>query len=75
MASKLSKVSGPYLDAIIGGGGGGGGGGAYSYIRVLRDGFLLKVIVFTLCEHEYMNIHTPIIASSYGSANEVFKAL
>ena len=31
--------SGPYLDAII-------GGGAYSYIRVLPDGFLLKTIVF-----------------------------
>jgi hypothetical protein len=35
------------------------GGGAYSYIRVLPDGFLLKVIVFTVCEHEYMNIHPP----------------
>jgi hypothetical protein len=32
-----------------------GGGGAYSYIRVLPDGFLLKAIVFTVCEHEYMN--------------------
>jgi hypothetical protein len=31
---------------------GGGGGGC---------GFLLKAIVFTVCEHEYMNIHTPII--------------
>ena len=30
-------------------------------IRVLPDGFLLKAIVFTVCEHEY----TPI-ASSYG---------
>jgi hypothetical protein len=39
------------------GGGGGGGGGIYSYIRVLPDGFLLKVIVFTVCEHEHMNIH------------------
>ena len=37
--------------------GGGGGGGAYSYIRVLPDGFLLKAIVFTVREHEYMNIH------------------
>jgi hypothetical protein len=34
-----------------------GGGGIYSYIRVLPDGFLLKVIVFTVCEHEHMNIH------------------
>jgi hypothetical protein len=30
---------------------GGGGGGVY---RVLPDGFLLKAIVFTVCEHEYM---------------------
>jgi hypothetical protein len=30
-----------------------GEGGAYSYIRVLPDGFLLKAIVFTVCEHEY----------------------
>jgi hypothetical protein len=27
-----------------------------SYIRVLPDGFLLKAIVFTVCEHEYMNL-------------------
>jgi hypothetical protein len=27
-----------------------GVGGAYSYIRVLPDGFLLKAIVFTVCE-------------------------
>jgi hypothetical protein len=48
-------------------GGGGGRGGTYSYIRVLSDGFLLKAIVFTVCEHEYMNIHPPpIIAFSYG---------
>ena len=42
-----------------------GGGGEYSYIRVLPDGFLLKAIVFTVCEHDYMNIHPPprIIAS------------
>ena len=32
-------------------------GGVYSYIRVLPDGFLLKAIVFTVCEHEYMNTH------------------
>jgi hypothetical protein len=31
-------------------------------IRVLPDGFLLKAIVFTVCEHEYT---PPIIASSY----------
>ena len=40
-------------------GGGGWGGCVYSYIRVLPDGFLLKAIVFTVCEHEYMNIHSP----------------
>ena len=28
-------------------------------IRVLPDGFLLKAIVLTVCEHEYMNIHSP----------------
>jgi hypothetical protein len=33
------------------------GGGAYSYIRLLPDGFLLKAIAFRVCEHEYMNIH------------------
>ena len=44
-------------------------------IRVLPDGFLLKAIVLTVCEHEYMNIHStppppppPIITSSYGPA-------
>ena len=37
----------------------GGGGGIYSYIRILPDGFLLKSIVFMVCEHEYMNIHPP----------------
>jgi hypothetical protein len=34
-------------------------GGAYSYTRVLPNGFLLKAIVFTVCEHEYVNIHPP----------------
>ena len=34
-------------------------GGGDSYIRVMPDGFLLIAIVFTVCEHEYMNIHTP----------------
>jgi hypothetical protein len=38
---------------------GGGGGGACSYICVLPDRFLLKLIVFMVCEHEYMNMHTP----------------
>ena len=36
-----------------------GGGGVYSYVRVLPDGFLLKAIVFTVCEHECMNIPPP----------------
>jgi hypothetical protein len=50
---------------------GGGGGGEYSYTRVLPDVFLLKAIVFTVCEHDYMNIHPPpIIASSYGPGND-----
>ena len=35
------------------------GGGGDSYIRVIPDGFLLIAIVFTVCEHEYMNIHPP----------------
>jgi hypothetical protein len=41
-----------------------------AYIRVLPDGFVLKAIVFTVCEHEYINIPPPpqIIASSYGPA-------
>ena len=49
---------------------GGGGGGEYSYIRVLHDGFLLKAIVFTVCEHEYMNNPPPppINASRNGPA-------
>jgi hypothetical protein len=34
-----------------------GEGGLYSYIRVLPDEFLLKAIVFTVCEHEYMNMN------------------
>ena len=32
-----------------------GGGGSYSNIRVLPDYFLLKWIIFKVCEHEYMN--------------------
>ena len=35
------------------------GGGAYSYIRVLHCSFLLKSIVFKVCEHEYMNMPPP----------------
>jgi hypothetical protein len=48
------------------------GGGGYSYVRVLPDGFLLKAIVFTVCEHECMNIPPPppIIVSSYGPAED-----
>jgi hypothetical protein len=65
---KHFKVFRAVARPIIGGGGGGdsgvGGGGVYSYIRVLPDGFLLKAIVFTVCEHEYMNIHTPAIIAS-----------
>jgi hypothetical protein len=55
------------------------GGGAYSYIRVLPDGFLLKAIVFTVCENEYIPPPLPIIiASSYGPVdlkfyNEMFR--
>jgi hypothetical protein len=49
---------------------GGGGGDVYTYICVLPDGFLLKAIVFTVCEHEYMNIPPPpIIASRNGPVN------
>ena len=45
------------------------GGGEYSYTRLLPDGFFLKAIVFTVYEHDYMNIRPPpIIASSYGPA-------
>ena len=33
--------------------------GEYSYTRVLPDRFLLKAIVFTVCEHDYMNIPPP----------------
>ena len=29
------------------------GGGGYSYICVRLDKFILKAIVFTVCEHEY----------------------
>jgi hypothetical protein len=36
-----------------------GEGGVYPYIRVLPDGFLFKAFVFTVCEHEYMNIPPP----------------
>jgi hypothetical protein len=35
----------------------GGGGGRYSYIHVRHHLFPLKAIVFTVCEHEYMNIY------------------
>ena len=43
-----------------------GGGGQYSYISVLHYQFPRKSIVFTVCEHEYMNMPPPpIIASGY----------
>jgi hypothetical protein len=34
----------------------------------------LKAIVFTVCEHEYMNIHTPIIASIATALNAVYSS-
>ena len=37
----------------------GGGERQYSYIYVLPFQFLLKSIVFKVCEHEYMNISPP----------------
>jgi hypothetical protein len=46
------KIRGPGKSII-------GGGGRYSYIHVLHHLFPLKVIVFTVCEHEYMNICPP----------------
>ena len=36
-----------------------GGGGTYLYIRVLHNYFVLKSIVFMVCEHEYMNMCPP----------------
>ena len=38
-----------------------GKGGPYSYIRVLHYSFRLKSIVFTVCEHKYMNKGPPPI--------------
>jgi hypothetical protein len=49
----------------LGMGGGRAGEGVYSYFRILQGGFLLKAIVFTVCKHEYINIHSPILVSSY----------
>jgi hypothetical protein len=43
------------------------------YIRVLSDEFLLKAIVFTVCEHEYMNIHPPPIIASRNGPESKFK--
>ena len=34
-------------------------GGPYSYIHVSHRSFLLKVIVFTVRKHEYMNMVPP----------------
>ena len=42
----------PYAGRSLGEG---GGGGNYSNIRVLPVNFLLKWIIFKVCEHEYMN--------------------
>jgi hypothetical protein len=36
--------------------------GGFGYTHVLPDGFLLKAIVFTVCEHDYMNIHVLVTA-------------
>ena len=44
-----------------------GGGGKYSYIRALRYKFLLKSIVFTVCEHEHMNIRPPPPAPQFST--------
>ena len=38
-------------------------GGRYSYIHVLHNLFPLKAIVFTVCEHEYMNICPPQLST------------
>jgi hypothetical protein len=62
--NALGKLSWPFLvDALI----------VYSYIRVLPDGFLLKAIVFTVWEHDWIYQYAlpppPIIASSYGPVN------
>jgi hypothetical protein len=43
----------------------------YSYIRVMPDGFLLKAIVFTVCEEEYMNIPPPSPAQLSRLATEL----
>ena len=43
----------PYAGRSLGGAE--GGGGNYSNIRVLSVNFLLKWIIFKVCEHEYMN--------------------
>ena len=49
--------------------------GEYSYTRVLPDGFLLKSIVFTVCEHDYMNIPTPLsrLVTALLSGNALFE--
>ena len=44
------SLSVPYAGRSLG-----GGGGNYSNIRVQPDYFLLKWIIFKVCEHEYMN--------------------
>ncbi len=57
--------------------GGGGGGGTYSYIRVLHNQFLLKLIVFTICEHEYVNMSPHLSSGSplKESVNDLLKVV
>lgn len=50
--NKAGLPSGPLLGSII-------GGRVYSYIRVLSGRFLLKPIIFMVCDNEYMDIHPP----------------
>ena len=45
-----------------------GGGGQYSYISVLHYQFPQKSIVFTVCEHEYMNMPPPPCVWLYATA-------
>ena len=59
----------------------GGGGGVYSYIHVLPDQFLFKLINLNLisketsrAEHEYMNKHPPYQRSSYGRDDKLQQA-
>jgi hypothetical protein len=51
--SQLSVIARAVATPII------GGGHINIFVRVLPDGFLSNAIVFTVCEHEYMNMHSP----------------